>query len=509
LTIQSTNRYTIQLGYFGTSYNSNLLIKSNTIYGSSVMKATNSAYDSNNVSGIYPDGSKYGTYSGQSNGDAGLMDIQGSNHNIYISNNVHDFTNYNGRGIWTQGYTHDDVIEYNIITNITGSGLGMGIDLDGAGTVEWNYSVIGNTVIGASYAGIQLENAFNSLVQNNVVQNTGQAGIMDINYAAGSNSCPALNYQSYGNPYGDSNGDGSCKDELTHNKIIQNLITTTGNWNWGYGGIISFGSRGLTIQANTIYSTSSSGNAGINFQTDAQFADQTTIQDNIIMGGNGVNICSEYSLAIFAKNDHNLMYNGNSSNVFATGSSCTGTPETLAAFQAATGLGQGSIQANPLFASGTFQLSANSPAIDKGIDLEIASDILGNARPQGVGFDMGAYEYGGAISPTSTIVPTNTLVPFTATFTPTPIPTNTVAFTPTNTATRTSVPTSTFTPTNTPTFTLTNTETKTLTSTYTPTRTNTDTPTPTLTNTATETPTPAWDCNVTETNNQLVIICNR
>ena len=46
------------------------------------------------------------------------MDIDGSNHNTYRSNNIHDFSNINARGIWSQGFTHDDLIESNTITNI-------------------------------------------------------------------------------------------------------------------------------------------------------------------------------------------------------------------------------------------------------------------------------------------------------------------------------------------------------------------------------------------------------
>jgi hypothetical protein len=392
LTIQSTNRYSLEIGYWGATASTNWSIKGNTIYGSSVIKGSNNTYDSNNISGVYPDGSKYGTYSGQGSGDAGLMDIDGSNHDTFISNKIHDFTNYDARGIWTQGYTHDNVIEYNTVTNIMPtSGIGQSIDLDGAGSIEWNHTVLGNTVVGNNYVGIQLENVFNSTIKNNIIQNTGSAGIIDINYASNV-GCPAVNTK--GNPYGDTNGNGTCKDEVTNNSFIQNLVTTTGNWGGGYGGIVDWGAIAVKIQGNTITSPSSSGNTGINFQTDAAYASQAVVQDNIIMIGKGVSICSEYSLTIFTSNDHNVMYNGNSSTVLATGSGCTGTPYTLAAYQSAFGLGQGSIQANPLFAnSSDFHITASSPAIDKGISIGLTSDIAGTVRPQSGGVDIGAYEH--------------------------------------------------------------------------------------------------------------------
>ena len=99
LTIQSTNRYTVQIGWWGETENNNWLIKNNHIYGSFLIKGGYNNIESNDVGGIYPDGTKYGTYAGQDNGDAGLMDIDGSHNNVFLSNNVHDFSNYAARGI--------------------------------------------------------------------------------------------------------------------------------------------------------------------------------------------------------------------------------------------------------------------------------------------------------------------------------------------------------------------------------------------------------------------------
>ncbi len=59
--------------------------------------------------------------------------------------------------------------------------------------------------------------------------------------------------------------------------------------------------------------------------------------------------------------------------------------------------GVGNIDADPLFANadiGDLRLSAGSPCIDTGTaDGAPEADILGIPRPQGAGFDMGAYEY--------------------------------------------------------------------------------------------------------------------
>jgi parallel beta-helix repeat protein len=50
---------------------------------------------------------------------------------------------------------------------------------------------------------------------------------------------------------------------------------------------------------------------------------------------------------------------------------------------------------NPLFvneASGDYHLQSGSPCIDKGTDIGVTDDLDGRSRPQGVGFDIGAYE---------------------------------------------------------------------------------------------------------------------
>jgi len=56
--------------------------------------------------------------------------------------------------------------------------------------------------------------------------------------------------------------------------------------------------------------------------------------------------------------------------------------------------GDGNIERDPLFVGeGDFHLTADSPCIDAGIDVGVYTDIDGDVRPYGAGFDIGADEY--------------------------------------------------------------------------------------------------------------------
>ena len=357
------------------------IIRNNRIIGANYVMGSFHLWESNDI-----DGTGYmGTH-----GDAGISDAGESHHNIYRNNTVHDFTNENARGIWTQGKTHNSIIENNTVYNILAKkGVGQCIDLDGAGQVEWRHIVRGNHVSQCSYVGIQVENAFDSIIENNVVTG-GKAGIIVINYD-GSYGC-AVGGEN--NQYGDINGDGSCQGDNTNTIIRQNLVTTVGKWDWGYGGIMNWYAGGIKIWGNTISSVAGAGNGGINFQGTLEQTQGGSIKGNIIFQGSGPAICAT-DLASFAEDSNNLVFKIDGGRTYAQGGGCD-RGLFLINYQEMSGKGQNSIDRNPQFvnpSAGDYRLSANSPAIDNGINIKSTSDILGNPRPFNNLYDMGAFEF--------------------------------------------------------------------------------------------------------------------
>ncbi|MCD6356775.1 MAG: right-handed parallel beta-helix repeat-containing protein [Anaerolineaceae bacterium] len=318
LTIRSTNRYTLRLGWWREANTSHWIVRNNDIYGANFLMGSFHLWENNNI-----DGTGYGGKLG----DAGISDGGDSHHNIYRNNTIHDFTHHDARGIWSQGLTHDSIIENNTIFNIQAStGLGQGIDLDGAGNVEWRHIVRGNTVYNCSYVGIQLENTFDTVVENNLISQ-GQAGIIVINY----DHTIGCGIGGENNQYGDSNGNKSCRGELTNIIIRNNIITTPGSWEPGYGGIIVWYAGDVKIWQNHISSSRGKANGAINFQGKPEEVRGGSILNNIITQGNGPAICAS-DLSAFTEDDHNLFYWVDTDKPYAAGNNCS--PEySLAEYQ--------------------------------------------------------------------------------------------------------------------------------------------------------------------------------
>lgn len=281
--------------------------------------------------------------------------------------------------------THDDIIENNYVHHISGP-VGMCIAADGFGNVEWRHIIRDNHLHDCGAAGIILENTFDSLIENNIIHDTGLQGIQVINYgptssAPGDDRCEAGGEN---NQYGDTDGDNDCEGDITENIIRQNLIYNAGE----YGGIISNRAGGIRIWGNTIYKSNA---PGIVLDSGVQFCPEIEIRGNTIAENDRSEI-RIHDLDSLIADDHNLLYHIGEGDAYAIGPNYY----SLSEYQAMTDKGEGSIQENPQFVDPSnydFHSQGNGPAIDAGVDIGLTTDLDGNPRPQGAGYDIGVYEY--------------------------------------------------------------------------------------------------------------------
>jgi parallel beta-helix repeat protein len=119
-----------------------------------------------------------------------------------------------------------------------------------------------------------------------------------------------------------------------------------------------------------------------------------TITDNLANSDGGVSLGSGFPLI------KNTIIWGNTPDTSTIGGSADVSYSDISGY---SGPGIGNIDQNPLFiGGGNYQLSSNSPCIDTGTSQGAPdTDIDGNPRPLGAGYDMGAYELTGNTIPTA------------------------------------------------------------------------------------------------------------
>lgn len=166
----------------------------------------------------------------------------------------------------------------------------------------------------------------------------------------------------------------------------------------GYTGDVQFDNNTIYggYSGYDTYETAGPMPAGDEFKNNIIYATSGTVAPYILTNGN---------LATPSNIDNNLVYNAN-----GTIAQVNGTNETWAGWQ---GLGYDAhgVNADPQFvnaATQNFELSPGSPAIDHGATLPmVTTDYLGTPRPQGAGYDIGAYEFvpsgSGSSTPTVSI----------------------------------------------------------------------------------------------------------
>jgi hypothetical protein len=181
-----------------------------------------------------------------------------------------------------------------------------------------------------------------------------------------------------------SNVPGSVPDRtIIRNNIIRNFTTSPSTRSWG---IIAASGSGHQIYNNLIYNIAHLvGESGaISLYVDAN----TEVYNNTTYGNAGWGIVVEpdaYSAIV----RNNIAYGNLHGNIgdFGSGTYTSNNLTTDPHFVNAAG--------------GDFTLRSDSPAIDQGAYLaSVQYDQLGVPRPQGNGFDIGAYEFsGGSAAP--------------------------------------------------------------------------------------------------------------
>jgi hypothetical protein len=321
--------------------------------------------------------------------------------NNIIENN--EAKNWSGGGLYMDQC--DATLTGNSVLNNRASQEG------GGAYIWWGEPVIsgntfsGNTVKWDSGGGLSLFKATATLNGNTITGNTSQYGSSGGIYLKVSDST------------------------LNGNVIYGNTAETNA------GGIQLYWSDAI-LTNNIIAGNQAGGNgAGLMVQRCSPTLSHTTIANNT--GASGVwltDLGGVYASPTFA----NTILSGHTVGVLADPGNTAIFNATLLYANPTNWRGAGITHTNdhtgnPVFANpgGDYHIAGTSAAIDHGVDAGVNTDMDGDARPWGAGYDLGADEYTGGTVNTATPTRTPTRTP-----TVTPTPTRTPTVTPTATATQ-------------------------------------------------------------------------
>jgi len=282
--------------------------------------------------------------------------VLGQCQDVEISHNiVHDIDD---NGIWVAHSTNIDIHHNEVYHNAAN---GIGLDFCSNSLVHHNIAYENSYVEPHYLAGIALEvGNENNKVYNNIMYNNYQA-----NYLSNSPNNEIYNNVLYGNlPSGGANCGSILLTSWEGSSPIDNIIK------------------------NNIFVVSGSGATAILLKDDGSTGydplDNTFDNNLYFYEDNG----PDKTKMVVDNTDGHVYWS------FAEW--------VEEGFEAHGDLG------NPQFvnpSNNDFHLQSDSPAIDAGVNVGVYEDFDGNSRPQGSGYDIGAYEFTGSVTTTTTIIP--------------------------------------------------------------------------------------------------------
>jgi hypothetical protein len=333
--------------------------------------------------------------------------------NMVLGNTASTAGSGDGGGLYLD--SSDAIASGNTVQGNTAStasgGYGGGLYLRYSDATLSNNSVVSNTASTASYGrggGLYLDNSAATLSGNVVQGNTvstasnGWGGGLCLsssdatlrgNRVQGNTASTALH------GYGGGLEFASSDVTLSDNTIISNTATTAA-WGAGYGGGLWVGYDSSFTLINNVVADNHANTKGSGLYVEASSSRllHATIARNIGGDGSGVYVTDNgygnYSTVALT----NTIVVSHTMGVVVTESSTATLNATLWHANGTDTGGAGSISTlndhdgDPAFAADGYHLTSSSTAIDAGVDAGVTTDIDGEARPQGTGYDIGADE---------------------------------------------------------------------------------------------------------------------
>jgi fibronectin-binding autotransporter adhesin len=192
---------------------------------------------------------------------------------------------------------------------------------------------------------------------------------------------------------------------LSDNTVISNTATMNPTAAGRGGGLWIWGSSPFTLTNNLVASNhANTEGSGLWFKGESAYPTSghlrhTTIADNNGGSGQGVH-AGDYTTLAFT----NTIIAGHDIVGITVTTGSTATLEATLWYNSGSQIGGGgyiftgtiSVDGDPAFVNPSawdYHLTAGSPAIDAGVDAGVRTDIDGDSRPQGTGYDIGADEY--------------------------------------------------------------------------------------------------------------------